>query len=116
MTRIAIPIFQNRVSPVLDTCQHLLLLDVDRGKEMSRQTVFLGEIPLTERFDMMTNLGVVTVICGGVSETFANMLSGSNVHLRNGVAGNVDEVIRAYLEDRIDKPRFYMPGFDPQFS
>jgi predicted Fe-Mo cluster-binding NifX family protein len=116
MTRIAIPIFQNRVSPVLDTCQHLLLLDVNQGKEVSRQTVFLGEMPLAERFDIITNLGVVTVICGGVSETFANMLTGSNVLLRNGVAGEVDDVIAAFLEDRINMPRFYMPGFKPEIT
>jgi len=116
MTRVAIPTFQNRVSPVLDTCQHLLILDIQQHREVSREAVFLGEMPLAERFDVIANLGVVTVICGGVSETFANMLKGSNVLLRNGVAGDVDEIITAFLEDRIDMPRYYMPGFDPRVS
>jgi len=101
---------------VLDTCQHLIVFDVESGEEISRQTVFLGEMPLSDRFDIINNLGVVTLICGGVSETFANMLTGSNVFLRNGVAGDVDEVISAFLDDRIDMPRFYMPGYKPDSS
>jgi predicted Fe-Mo cluster-binding NifX family protein len=116
MTRIGIPIFQNRVSPVLDSCQHMLLIDVENGVEVNRQMVYLGDIPLAERFDFIKNLGIITVICGGVSESFANMLTGSNVCLCNGIAGNVDEVITAFLDDRIDSPRFYMPGFDPNVS
>jgi len=116
MTRIGIPTFQNRVSPVLDTCQQLLILDIDQGKEVSRQTVYLGDMSFAERYDIITNLGVATVVCGGVSESFANMLTGSNVVLRNGIAGNVEEVIAAILDDCIDVPKFYMPGYQPDIT
>ena len=49
--------------------------------------------------------------CGGVSETFANMLTGVNIRLFNGIAGDMDDVITAFLGERLDKPQFYMPGF-----
>ena len=111
MKKIAIPIFQKRVSPVLDSCRHLLVIDTKQGVEMDRETVYLDEMPLAERCDLFVKLGIEIVICGGVSETFANMLTGVNIRLFNGIAGDMDDVITAFLGERLDKPQFYMPGF-----
>ncbi len=113
MTKVAIPIFQNRVSPVLDSCKHMLLIDIENGAEQDRETVFLGDMSLGERCRVFTKMGVTLVICGGVSELLANVLKGSQIDLANGIAGDVDEVIRALLQDRLYLPEFYMPGFKP---
>ena len=111
MKKVAIPIFQNRVSPVLDSCRHMLLIDMEQGADMKRETVYLDEMSLTERCRIFEKLDVAIVICGGVSEVFANLLTGVHIRLINGIAGGIDDVITAFLEERLDKPRFYMPGF-----
>ncbi len=111
MQRVAIPIFQNRISPVLDSCRHMLIIDIDQGAEMDRETVYMDEMSLTERCGIFAKLDVTMMICGGVSEVFANMLMGAGIHLLNGIAGEVDDVITAFFEGRLDKPQFYMPGF-----
>jgi len=111
MTKVAIPIFQNRISPVLDSCTHILVVDIDQSSEMERENVFLGDISLMERCSIFNKLGVRVVICGGISETFAKMLKGFNVRLINGIAGDIDAVLSAFMNDHLDKPEFYMPGF-----
>ena len=111
MKRVAIPIFQNRVSPVLDSCRNMLVIDVEQGAEVRRETVYMDEMSLTERCGIFTKLGIVIVICGGVSEIFANILLGGHIRLVNGIAGDVDDVITAFLGEYLDKPQFYMPGF-----
>ena len=111
MKKVAIPIFQSRISPVLDSCRHMLIIDIEQDTEMDRETVYLGEMSLTERCGIFAKLNVTIVICGGVSEIFANMLMGANIRLLNGIAGDMDDVIAAFLEERLDKPQFYMPGF-----
>jgi len=116
MKRLAIPIFQNRVSPVLDSCRHMLLVGIDKNTEMDRENIYLGTMSLTERCAIFTKLEVAVVICGGVSEVFANMVVGSNIILINGIVGEIDDVIKAYLEERLDRPQFYMPGFSPNNS
>jgi len=116
MTKIAIPTFQNRVSPVLDSCNHILLVDVVDNAEQDRETVFMGECTLTDRCSTLVKMGISIVICGGVSEALANMIKGSDISLINGIAGNIDEVIKAYLENRLQLPVFYMPGFNPSSS
>lgn len=111
MKKIAIPIFQNRVSPVLDSCRHMLVINIEQGAEVNRETVYLDEMSLTERCAIVAKLGIDIVICGGVSEIFSNMLMGANIRLVNGIAGEMDDVIAAFLGECLDKPRFYMPGF-----
>jgi len=113
MRKIAVPIFQNRVSPVLDTCKYLLIVDTEASAEKVRSTVFLSDMSLTERCNLFCKLHINIVICGGVSEIFANMLEGSHIALINGIAGNIDDVISAFLMDRLYLPEFYMPGFKP---
>ena len=111
MTKVAIPIFHNRVSPVLDSCTHMLVVDIDQSSEMERENVFLDDMSLTERCSIFKKLGVRVVICGGISETFAKMLKGFNTRLINGIAGDVDQVLSAFMDDHLDNPEFYMPGF-----
>ena len=115
-TKLAIPTFQNRVSPVLDSCNHILLVDIVDNIEQDRETVFMGECTLTDRCSTLVKMGISIVICGGVSETLANMIKGSNIVLINGIAGDIDEVIEAYLKKRLQLPCFYMPGFSPHNS
>ncbi len=111
MKKVAIPIFQNRVSPVLDSCRHMLFIDLEQDAEIDRETVYMDEMSLTERCGIFEKLDVAIVICGGVSEVFANMLMGADIRLINGIAGEIDEVIPAFLGKRLDIPQFYMPGF-----
>ena len=112
--RVAIPTFQNRVSPVIDSCAHLLIIDIGRPVEMERKNVFLGDMSLSERCKVFKNLAVDTVICGGISETFARMLKSANIRLINGIAGDIDAVLLAYKRDQLNSPAFYMPGFKTQ--
>ena len=111
MKRVVIPIFQHRVSPVLDSCRHMFIIDIEQDTEVDRENIYLGEMSLTERCDIFAKLEVTIVICGGVSEVFANMLMGLNIRLFNGIAGEIDDVITAFLNKCLDKPKFYMPGF-----
>lgn len=116
ITKIAIPTFQNRVSPVLDSCNHILLVDIVDNAEQDRETVFMGACTLADRCSTLVKMGISIVICGGVSETLANMIKGSDILLINGIAGDIDDVITAYLENRLQLPVFYMPGFKPNGS
>jgi predicted Fe-Mo cluster-binding NifX family protein len=111
MIRVAIPTFQNRVAPVIDSCRHILIVDIVAGSEIQRENIFLGHISMSERCSVLRKMGVSVVICGGISETCARMLKSFDVRLINGIAGQVDDVLTAFIGDHIDNPSFYMPGF-----
>jgi predicted Fe-Mo cluster-binding NifX family protein len=111
MATIAIPIFKSRVSPVFDTCTRLLLIDFDDNLQLSRKEFDLDHFSLHERLQVLEKNAVSVIICGGISDVFHAILSNSNIQLISGICGNVDEVIKAHIEDRLDDPCFFMPGY-----
>ena len=50
------------------------------------------------------------MICGGITEVFHNMLKNAGINTITGIAGEIEEVLEAYLSDGLDEPYFYMPG------
>jgi predicted Fe-Mo cluster-binding NifX family protein len=110
MYRIAIPIFKSRVSPVFDTCTRLSLIEFEDDRVITRKEFDLDNFSLQERLRVLEKNDVVVIICGGISDVFHATLSHSNIQLITGICGNVDEIIRAYIEGRLDDPCFFMPG------
>jgi predicted Fe-Mo cluster-binding NifX family protein len=110
MYRIAIPIFKSRVSPVFDTCTRLSLIEFEDDRVITKKEFDLDNFSLQERLRVLEKNDVAIIICGGISDVFHATLSHSNIHLITGICGNVDEIIKAYIDDRLDDPCFFMPG------
>jgi len=111
MVRVAIPTFRSRVSPVFDSCTRVLLVEIEHNREIERSEMYLDELSLTKRMTILQKSNVTTVICGGISDMLQNMLQSAKIYLITGIAGEIDQVVTAYLHKRLDEPRFHMPGF-----
>jgi predicted Fe-Mo cluster-binding NifX family protein len=111
MLRVAIPIFRARVSPVFDECTRVLFVDIENDREVERKEMYLDEFSLTERLSILQKSGVSTVICGGISDLLQNMLQSARISLIMGIAGEVDQVLTAFIDEGLDESRFQMPGF-----
>ena len=110
MERIAIPTFQARISPVLDTCNDLLVIDIENGKEIQRVTVSLTELSLPERSRTIARRRIGTLICAGISDLMSRYLAGCGIRLISGIAGDVDRIIEAYCHHRLCESCYQMPG------
>lgn len=108
--RTAIPVFMGRVSPVLDTCTQLGLLEPGRKRNITCQTIPVKGKSIFERADEIKKLGVLVVICGAVSDALYNLLKESNIDLVCGITGDIEEVIDAYRNRTLTQARFRMPG------
>jgi len=109
--RLAVPIWNERVSPVFDTASWLLLVEVERGAEAGRQIVDMAMVPFpTQRARRLTDLHVNVLICGAISRPQASFVSAAGIEVIPWVAGPVEDVLRAYLAGRISKPCWRMPG------
>jgi predicted Fe-Mo cluster-binding NifX family protein len=58
----------------------------------------------------LLHAGVSTVICGGISDVFYSMLESAGINTITGIAGEIEEVLAAFLAGRLEQPYFYMPG------
>jgi len=111
--RTAIPVFRGRVSPVLDTCTRIRLLDPSRKREIHCTTIPLKGTSIFERAEEIKKLGVGVIICGAVSDTFYNLLKERYIDMVCGITGDIDEVVFAYRDGMLADARFRMPGTNP---
>ena len=108
--RIAIPIWQSRVSPVFDVAGRLLLVDIVDGRETARLEETMAETLLPSKVRRLKDLGVTVLVCGAISRPLAMLVGQIGITVIPWIAGHVDEVLRSYIQDGLPDPRFLMPG------
>lgn len=108
--KIAIPVWDKRLSPVFDTASRLLVVEIEDQKEASRFEIILEEQDLPRRCLRIHNLGIDILICGAISRSYSRMLTASGVDIIPEISGHTDEVLEAYLQGTLFHSRFLMPG------
>jgi predicted Fe-Mo cluster-binding NifX family protein len=109
--KIAIPVWEDKVSPVLDTASRLLVVELEDQKEASRFETYLDEQDLSRRCIRIRRLGVDTLICGAISQGFSKILEASGIHIVPGISGHPEDVLDAYLNGTLFRSKFFMPGY-----
>jgi len=108
--RIAIPIWEDKISPVLDTASKLLIIDDKTQKKSSRFNANLLEQDMSQRCSFIRKLDLDVLICGAVSRQLSGMLKASGINIISGISGPVEDVLEAYLEGALLHSGFFMPG------
>ena len=109
--RIAIPVFNRRISPVLDECSQLCIFDCERKKAVRRHNVWVEDLSLSERVTILVNLDVKVIICCAVTGALHQLIQSKKIRIIADRVGVVEEVLEAFLSDRLDDPYFLMPGY-----
>ena len=99
--RIAIPIWEDKVSPVFDTALRLLVVEVENLEEASRFIYYMDEQTLTRKCQSIRNLDVDILICGAVSHPFLQILRASGLDVIQEISGRAEEVLEAYLQGNV---------------
>ena len=109
--RIALSIWGDKISPVLDTAGKLLVVDNKNQKE-SRFEAYLPEKDLSRRCAFIRGLGVDVLICGAVSRHLTKILMASGIEIVSGISGRVEDVLTAHLQGDLTQPKYLMPGWE----
>ena len=108
--RVAIPLWQGRVSPVFDEASRILLVDVSQNKERQRKEEYLPDQNPFERARLLPKLGVDLLVCGMISQTQQAAISAAGIRIIPCICGSMEEVIAALLENRVECSELRMPG------
>ena len=108
--KVAVTVWNNRISPLFDATRRLIILDIQNGVVNEKYRVSIDCISPFSRAANLSEMGIDTLICGGVSDFFARLIEARNIRIIPFVAGRVDEVIDAYLGNALGHKRFRMPG------
>jgi len=109
--RAAFSVWNERIAPVFDVSQKLLVLEIEEGGKIARNTeLFLDDDPV-RKVAKLADLRIQTLVCGAISRPLAEMAYSSGIDIIPFVAGNIEEVIKIYLEDGLPNPDMAMPGY-----
>ena len=108
--KVAIPYWQGRVSPVLDVAGRLLVVDLEAGREASRQDAQLVAAGPMGRAPELRQAGAEVLICGAISRQLEMALQSVGVAVIPHTCGPVDEVLAAFIGGELDQDAFLMPG------
>lgn len=108
--KIAFSIWDEKISPVLDTASTLLIIEHDIEKEISRYETHLPEQNISRRCSFIRDLDIDVLICGAVSRQMSGMLIASGVKVISEISGSVEAVIAAYFQGTLLQKEFFMPG------
>ncbi len=100
----------DRIAPVFDTARNIHIVQVDSGKIAGElQATLLEEFPVQKALRLVS-LGIETLICGGISRAMHTVVSSYGIHIHPFVAGNLKDVIEAWVRGDLDPDVFAMPG------
>ncbi len=107
--KIAMPIWNNRISPVFDVAKRLILFDVEGGDILNREEIELYASPI-DKIRTLTDSDVSILICGAISGPLMMQIRHAGVEVLCNICGPADDVTDAFLKGRLDSERYIMPG------
>lgn len=108
--RIAVPIWEDKISPVLDTAYKLMVIENNDQREVTRYEIYLLEPDTSKRCAFIRGLDLDVLICGAVSRQLSAMLKAFGIEIISGISGPSKDVLKAYLHGNLMNSKFFMPG------
>ena len=107
--RIAMPLWYDSVSPVLDTAGTLVIMTVENGSVVSRSEISLNPAEPGKTAELIASQADV-LVCGALSRQLASHLTSLGVDIYPWTMGTVDRIVDAFIRGTVQKPEFSMPG------
>jgi predicted Fe-Mo cluster-binding NifX family protein len=102
--------WNKRIAPVFDTARAVHVVEARDGAIISEtQALLPEELPLHKAL-RLAELGVDTLVCGAISRAADELVAAYAIRVIPFVAGDLGEVIRAWLNGTLARDAFTMPG------
>jgi predicted Fe-Mo cluster-binding NifX family protein len=99
--KIAIPTFGDRVSPRFDCAKTFLVVSLDGAKIAHRERLNAADWTAQERVKRLLDLGVDTVICGGIDRWSADSLLHMGIRLIRSITGSIKESLESLQQGEL---------------
>jgi predicted Fe-Mo cluster-binding NifX family protein len=131
MSRIAITIWNNRISPVFESAGRVMVVEMVENREVSRSEwdlpVFRGNdesrgqhvrflppqfggVMVSRKVERLRELNIDLLVCGAISDFAARFVNSAGIEVVGWISGNVEEIVVALEENKIANAGFLMPG------
>ena len=108
--RAAFSVWNDRIAPVFDVARHLWIVKTESGVIAQQCKEAFPDAPSVGKAIRLVELGVNDLVCGAISRSLQDILSAYGLRIFPFVAGNLQEVVHAWLNGTLERPVFAMPG------
>lgn len=108
--RTVLTTWNSRIAPVFDVAGQALLVVSEDGASLSERILVLPRGSAMEKVAFLAEVGADVLICGAISRPARCAANGCGIEVYGFIAGDVREVLRALLEERLRDGTFAMPG------
>lgn len=106
---VALTVWGNRISPVFDSAQTLLIAEIRGDQVVDRKIQFFQATLFTRCLRLLEQLDVQVLICGALCEGPARLIEACNIEVIPFVTGETEEILQCYVDGK-DLTEFAMPG------
>lgn len=99
--KIAIPLFNSRVSPRFDFAAKLLVVTIADGEITDRQEFSLANLNPIKRTSLLHELRVQLMLCGGISCFAERFIKAYGIEVIPLVQGEVEEVLTLFVNGNL---------------
>lgn len=104
---IAMPIFEERISPLLDVSERFVLYEINDGAVTQKVIISINAENERVRMLRLKELGVGVIISGAVSRYMCHIISETGIRHIPWISGPVDVAINSYINDSLQS---VLPG------
>ena len=108
--KTAFTYWDNRIAPVFDISRQIRIVESDDGRIVGEREEILEDGLAVRKAINLAQLGVATLVCGAISRSLHDMVVSNGIQVIPFVAGKLDDVIQAWLDDKLENDCFAMPG------
>ncbi|WP_152971847.1 NifB/NifX family molybdenum-iron cluster-binding protein [Desulfatitalea tepidiphila] len=103
--------WNSRIAPVFDVARTACIVEVDQdGRVSQRMETFKDDLP-AQKVLCLVQWKIESLVCGAISRSLQLILAAQAIRVIPFVAGDLQEVIGAWLKGSIEDAAFAMPGY-----
>ncbi len=106
---VAITVWGDRISPVFDSAQTLLVAEIREKQVIDRKIQRFQATMFSRCLELLQELDVRVLICGALCEGPVRLLEFHGIEVIPFVTGEAEEILACYVQDK-DLKEFAMPG------
>lgn len=99
--KIAIPVFQTKISPRFDQAQGFVVLEMENDNIIARKTLTTQGWSVLDKMKHLVDLEVNTLICGGIDRASLQYLGFKGIKIYSWVTGEVEDAVSCFLSHRM---------------
>ncbi|MDP3481608.1 MAG: NifB/NifX family molybdenum-iron cluster-binding protein [Desulfoprunum sp.] len=107
--KIAMTVWGERISPVLDCARTLLVAEIVREEVVARRYELFDARCLGQIMQILARQGISVLICGAISQEPANIIEAGGIQLIPFLAGDAEIILQTFARGQAISA-FAMPG------